>query len=218
MHDINVLIIEDHPLMVDGYKSMLVSSDISFQKIVNVNTSEAAYNLLQNTSESFDLVFLDWNLPAFELQKIHNGGDLVCHINMHSPNSKIIIFTSHVEAILLYQIKKEIRPHALICKVDFTSDDFSVVYRKILNGECFYSSTVTEQVKRITLREKYLDNYNRQIILLLSKGIKTKNLPQYLPLSISTIDKRKAYIKDYFLLGKGNDEEIIKAAKDAGLI
>lgn len=63
------------------------------------------------------------------------------------------------------------------------------------------------------LKEVYLDTTNRRIISLLAKGIKTKNLPIHLNLSISAIDKRKAQIKEIFNIEKGTDEDILREAK-----
>lgn len=65
---------------------------------------------------------------------------------------------------------------------------------------------------------KVLDSYNRQIIMLLSQGIQTKNLPDYLHLSKSAIDKRKVVIKEFFDIEKGNDEDILREARKQGFI
>jgi DNA-binding NarL/FixJ family response regulator len=219
MQALKILIIEDHHLMVEGYKQMLSYERKHSDNIIVANNCETAFNILKDSkSAQFDLVFLDWSLPSYENEKLYDGGDLVKRIRLHSPFSNLIILTSHTEAFVLYRITKEINPNALLCKIDFMIEDFSLIYRKIMLGELFYSKTVTEQLRKITSHPGYLDNLNRQIITLLSKGIKTKNLPQYLPLSISAIDKRKSHIKDYFLINNGNDEDIIRAAKKAGLL
>ena len=213
----NVLIIEDHPLIVEGYRSML-SSNYPMQ-MTSVSNCEETYRLFANGPiNKFDIIFLDWILPVFKEQKLYDGGDLIPLIKKHSPNSKLIILTSHTDAITLYQIIKKAEPDALLCKVDFIPADFPYICAILNRDEKYYSRTVQKHIKQITSRTVFLDNYNRQIILLLSKGIKTKNIPQYLSLSISAIDKRKAQIKDYFLLEKGNDEDIIKEAKRRNLI
>jgi DNA-binding NarL/FixJ family response regulator len=219
MRKLNALIIEDHHLIVNGYRDMLVSIKDVIPVLSVVGSCEKAYDLLKTSvSKEFDLVFLDWSLPPFEPKKIYNGGDLVPYIRRHSVNSKIIIITSHTDAFTLYQIIKETCPDALLCKTDCRSETFPVIYETLISDQVYYSQTVIEQVKQITSREQYLDNYNRQIIILLSKGIKTKNLPQFLPLSISSIDKRKAQIRDYFLINKGGDDDIVNAARNQGLI
>ena len=61
-------------------------------------------------------------------------------------------------------------------------------------------------------------NHKLQNHILISQGIKTVNLPNYIPLSMSAIEKRKANIKGQLLMGKGNDSDLISIAKKLGLI
>jgi two-component system, NarL family, response regulator NreC len=219
MNQFKVLIIEDHHLIVDGYKAMLKLNNCNLDYLKIARDCQQAYEILSMRNEqSFDLAFVDWNLPPYEARKLYSGRDIIGLIRKHSPLCKLIVLTSHTEAFLIYEIIKDIGPDALLCKVDFMLEDFANIYIRITNGEVCYSRTVVEQVKHLTTRKEYLDNYNRQIITLLSKGVKTKSLPLYLPLSISSIDKRKAQIRDYFLLNNGNDEDIVTAAKREGFI
>jgi hypothetical protein len=51
-----------------------------------------------------------------------------------------------------------------------------------------------------------------------SGGIKTVNLPDYIPLSMSAIEKRKANIKEQLLMGKGSDSDLIAKGKKLGLL
>ena len=92
---------------------------------------------------------------------------------------------------------------------------FSIV---LMEGDIYHSSTVTHNLKELFSQKKILDHLNRKIITLLAQGIKTKNLPNYLNISISTIEKRKANIRYYFNLEKGSDEDIIREAKRLGLV
>jgi two-component system response regulator NreC len=216
---LRILIVDDHHLMIEGYKSILsYHSEYSFE-ITTANNCEEAYKIITNTNiNQFDVVFLDWILPHYEKENIQNGGDLVKYIQKYIPENKIVVLTSHVDAFTLYNIVKEINPSGILVKIDFTADDFLSALDCILADKIYYSQTVKQSIKNLNAREIYLDHYNRQIILLLSKGIKTKNLPDYLPLSISAIDKRKSIIKDYFLIEKGTDEDIIREARMWGLI
>ncbi len=215
---LNILIVDDHHMIIEGYKSILALNQSYEMVITAANNCEEAYQQITKFPSKFDLIFLDWILPAYEAESISNGGDLALIIKKCSPNVKTIILTSHADAFTLYDIVKKINPSGLLVKSDFRAEDFLTVINLVLNGETYYSSTVKQGIKEINSRNTYLDNYNRQIITLLSKGIKTKNLPQYLPLSVSAIDKRKAQIKDYFLIEKGSDEDIIREAKRFGLI
>jgi two-component system response regulator NreC len=216
---LSILIIDDHHLMIEGYKSILKYHLKYTFEITTANSCEEAHNIITKKSPTqFDVIFLDWILPPFDKEKINNGGDLVRHIRKFHPMSKTVILTSHVDAFTLYNIVKEFNPSGIMVKSDFTATDFLSALDCVLEENLYYSQTVKQSIKNLNSRELYLDHYNRQIILLLSKGIKTKNLPDYLPLSISAIDKRKSIIKDYFLIEKGNDEDIIREARMVGLI
>lgn len=219
MRTVNVLILDDHQLMIEGYKSILPFNDqgIDFEFTWALDC-EAGYKIITNPAHAnkFDMVFLDRSMPAFE--NIQNGDDLARLIKKHWPKCLIVILTSHAEAFVLYDIVKKIDPAGLLVKSDFTADELLNAVVRILNGEVYYSNTVRQNIREIKSRNCYLDNYNRQIISLLNQGIKTKNLPDHLPLSISAIDKRKVQIKDYFNICKGGDEEIIREARIAGFI
>ncbi len=221
MNIVNLLIIDDHHLMIEGYKAILNYSDCGFKfSLSTAHDCESGYRILGNprNASKFDLIFIDRGLPPFEQEKIHNGDDLAILARRNFPETKIVILTSHAQAFVLYNIVKEINPDGLLVKSDFDAEQLLEAVRRILAGEIFYSNTVRQNIRELSARNAYLDNYNRQIITLLSKGIKTKSLPDYLPLSISAIDKRKVQIRDYFNIGCGGDEDIIREARTAGFI
>ncbi len=221
MKVVNLLIIDDHHLMIEGYKSILSYADCGLKfSLSTAHDCESGYKILGNPKNAgkFDLVFIDRGLPPYEQEKIFNGDDLAIVARKNYPDTKIVILTSHAQAFVLYNIVKSINPDGLLVKSDFDADELVNAVKKILSGETFYSVTVRQNIRELSTRDAFLDNYNRQIITLLSKGIKTKNLPEYLPLSISAIDKRKVQIREYFNIGCGGDEEIIREARTAGFI
>lgn len=205
-------------MMIEGYKSILAYHEKSDNISISVaHNCEQAYYLVKK-HDPFDIIFLDLNLPSFVERNISSGKELALVIKKYTPQSKIVILTSHAESIILYDIIKKVNPEGLMVKSDITPLEFLSAFDRIDIGDNYYSSTVKKLLQNLFTNNLYLDNYNRQIILLIAQGIKTKNLPQYLPLSISAIDKRKAQIKEYFNLSKGNDEDILRAAKEVGLI
>ena len=221
MNIVNLLIIDDHHLMIEGYKSILNYSDCGLKfSLSTAHDCESGFKILgnPNNASKFDLIFIDRGLPPFAEEKIFNGDDLAVLARKHCPDTKIVILTSHAQAFVLYNIVKSINPDGLLVKSDFDAEQLVEAVHQILSGNTFYSSTVRQNIRELSERNSYLDNYNRQIITLLAKGIKTKNLPEYLPLSISAIDKRKVQIRDYFNIACGGDEEIIREARTAGFI
>ncbi|RXR20878.1 response regulator transcription factor [Flavobacterium amnicola] len=214
---LKVLMVDDHPSMIEGYKIILSynTSGYEIETAVAYNC-ETAYQLLNSTK--FDIVFLDYSLPPFEEQNIHNGVDLAKFIRKKEIKSKIVILTSHSESIILYDIIIATDPDGLLVKSDFSADELLIAFEKIVNGENYRSATVTHNVKELLANKVYLDDYNRKIITLLSQGIKTKSIPNYINISMSSVEKRKTQIRDYFGLKKASDEDILREAKKAGLL
>jgi hypothetical protein len=63
-----------------------------------------------------------------------------------------------------------------------------------------------------------LDVFDKQILFHLSKGVKTKDLPTYIPLSLSAIEKRKLNIREILEVPGGTDVDLIREAKNKGVI
>ncbi len=217
--EVTVLMIDDHPPIIEGYKSILAFNPYGY----SINTTsafscEAAHKIITTTTTTFDVVFLDITLPPYEEKNIYSGEDLVALVRKHLPNTKIVILTSHSESLVLHGIIKDHYPDGLIVKSDVLSNDFLTAFDTIIKGEFFYSATVKALKFDSVISTKLIDTYNRQIIILLSKGMKTKTIQEELHLSKSAIDKRKVVIKDYLGIEKGNDEDILREARKHGLI
>lgn len=215
MH-LNVLFIDDHAVVIEGYKSILSFNDYNFRiESHSVYSAKEAYQHLTDTKNNttYQVVFLDYTLPECEELKLFSGEDLIPIIKKYQPQSKIVIITSHTEHFLLFSLYKNHAPDGILIKSDFTPNEFLKSFDAISNGKTYYSQTMHEALKRIKALDFYLDFLDMQIILLLNQGIKTKNINEHLPLTTSAIDKRKGKIKQFLGIEKGNDEDIIREAK-----
>jgi DNA-binding NarL/FixJ family response regulator len=216
---VNVLMIDDHKLIIEGYKSILSYNPYGYEvKTTEVLSCEDAYKLITTTSDSFDLVTIDYTMPPFAEKDLENGSDLIPIIKKYLPDTKIMMLTTHSESLLLFNILKNHNPDGLLVKSDFDANDFTEAFHTVIQGKQYLSSTIIDLQQEMDQKSKALDYYNRQIILLLNQGIKTKNMPDYLFLSKSAIDKRKAFIKEFFDIEKGSDEDILREARKQGYI
>jgi DNA-binding NarL/FixJ family response regulator len=216
---LRILMIDDHPSQLEGYKAILRFNDI-FRRAETTccHTCEEAYGTIVRQRESYDIIFLDQHMPGFPEQKISAGEDLARLIRQYLPQSKVVVITSFVQAFTLYHLFKKIDPAGLLVKSDFSAEGLLEAFEEILHGRKYYSGTVQRSIQKLLSKDAYLDSYNRQIITLLSKGIRTKNMPEYLHLSLSAVEKRKAQVKDYLCLEKGSDEDIVREARRLGFI
>lgn len=216
---VKILMIDDHPSQIDGYKVILSYNESNVDiDAMPCYSCEEAYKIINSGKYSFDLIFLDESMPAYSDESIRSGIDLAEVIRQNLPESKVVIITSHSEAFLLYNIVKKIAPAGILVKSDFKAEELLSAFDLIMAGKIYYSETVNRCIKELLSKEAYLDSFNRQIITLLSQGVRTKSLPDYLHLSLSAIEKRKAQVKDYFCLEKASDEDIVREAKRLGFI
>ena len=217
---LNIIIVEDHPAMIEGYKSIL-SAQFKLEEEVILTTAfncQMAYQKISTAIVPYDIALLDMIIPPFEAMKLYSGEDLALLLQEKMPLCKIIMSTSHTEAFVLYNLIKKVNPSGVLVKSDYNPEEFLLAIQKIIEGENYFSATAKLSIKEVHQGNQYLDSYNRRIISLLAKGIKTKNLPQHLNISISAIDKRKAHIKEVFGIQKGTDEDILREAKNRGFI
>lgn len=216
---VKILMIDDHPSQIEGYKVILAYNygEVKLE-VTACYTCESAYRLITERQPDFDLVFLDKNMPSYKEMNIASGEDLAPIIKKNLPESKIVIITSHSEAFLLYNMVKKFNPAGLLVKSDFAAEELLVAFEDILKGKIYYTETVNRSIRELLSKETYLDTYNRQIIMLLSQGIRTKSIPDHLHISLSAVEKRKAQVKDYFCLDKCSDEDIVREARRLGFI
>ena len=211
--------VDDHPPIIEGYRSILAYNSLGY--VLNTTAAhscEEAYNKIFQAKIPFDIVFLDLTLPPYFEKNINSGEDLILIVKKWQPNAKVVVLTSHCESIVLFKILKECNPDGILIKSDFQAQELIVAFDAIIQGGKYFSETVTTHQKSWSEKSKVMDSYNRQILSLLSQGVKTKNIPDLLHLSKSAIDKRKAILKQLLGIDKGNDEDILKEARKQGLI
>ena len=218
---VRILMIDDHPGMIEGYKAMLsLNKEQHNIETISAFNCEEAYNIIINpaNSSAFDLVFLDYSIPEFPEQKIYNGEDLGVLIRKHMPNTKIIMLTAHFDAIRLYNVVKKIQPNGLLVKSDYKPPHLIEAFEKVLAGETYYTPIVLEKVKEPLFTKGFLDSLDREIIVLLAEGFQIKTIANKMNVSEDTIKKRKSKIKDLLGIEKGSDEDILKECRALGLL
>jgi len=218
---VKILMIDDHPGMIEGYKAMLnLNSEKHPIETTEAYNCEEAYNIITNKEYSsfFDLIFLDYSIPPFPEQKIANGEDLGVLIRKHMPETKIIMLTAHFDTIRLYNAVRKFQPDGLLIKSDYKPPHLIVAFEKVLDGEIYYSPLVIEKLKQPLFSKGMLDSLDREIIVLLADGLQIKSIALKMNVSEDTIKKRKSKIKDLLDIEKGSDEDILKECRYLGLI
>lgn len=219
-NSINILIVDDHPFIIQAYRNALDKySQQGYEFVVTqANNCKSGYESITEAKTPFNVAFFDISMPEYAEKGIYSGEDLAALMKTEMPDCKIILLTMHTELLKINNIIKNINPSGLIIKNDLTFDELIFAFDKIINDESYYSQTVIKLVGQAQYNNIELDAFDKQILFHLSKGVKTKDLPQYIPLSLSAIEKRKLNIREILEVTGGTDVDLINEAKTKGVI
>lgn len=219
---IRILMVDDHPMIIEGYQNTLMATKKPHQVLlIDIATTCDMANMLMQKSldrEPYNLLFFDIRLPASKDGLITSGEDLAKIARTILPESKVIILTMFNEALRIHNIIKQINPEGLLIKSDLTSSELAEAFQQILVRPPYYSSTVSDLLKKSIRSDIIIDDINRKILHLLAQGIKTKSLKNHIDLSMSAIEKRKKHLKLLFSVDDGKDETLLNAAKTKGFL
>jgi|TARA_B110000037_G_scaffold8373_1_gene9028 DNA-binding NarL/FixJ family response regulator len=221
----SVLIIDDHPLITDAYKTAFnnyskQNESITFY-IQTAQNCDSAFKLINEFStkeKKLDIVFLDIKLPPSLDGKILSGEDLGLKINKLLPDAKIIVSTTFNDNYRIHSIFKSLNPDGFLIKNDITPKELIETIDTVLNDPPYYSKTVIQLLRKQVANDFLLDNIDRRILYELSIGTRMKDLPDILPLSIAGIEKRKRHLKYIFNVKNPDDKELLLIAKEKGFI
>lgn len=217
----NVLIVDDHPFIIEGYKNGITRynpNEFEFS-ISQAIDCKSAYEIITNPeTASFDIAFLDISMPTYEEKGLHSGEDLARLLIEFMPNCKIILLTMYTEELKIKNIIETINPSGLVIKNDLTFDELLFGFDKVIKNEIYYSQSIQKMIDLAKQDAIEIDLFDKQILFHISKGTKTIDIPQYIPISLEAIEKRKLNLKKILDVQDESDIELVRKAKDKGLL
>jgi DNA-binding NarL/FixJ family response regulator len=205
-----VLLVDDHPLIRQGMKSILESNP-RYKVVGEAGNGEEALRAVRGLAP--DLVMVDICLPDV------NGIQLVRDMLAAEPTVRPIIVSLHadlelaaaaLEAGALGYVTKCSSPGDLCAALDAALDDKLFLDKRIF--ESFRGDApglLPEDLRRLTRRE-------RQIMGLVAGGLKNREIAAKLKISRKTVENHRARIMDKLELR--NLVELIGCAARLGLV
>ena len=213
---IQVMIVDDHQIVIDGLKSLL-SKIKNLSIVAEANNGKEAIDILSKTP--VDVALMDIEMPVM------NGWDATKIITSRYPHTKVIALTTFSEkaiikkmlsagasGYILKNIKKETLLEAIIA-----------VHR----GEQFFSSEISlallkpsaEEVllpKKKTFPAHLLSSREVEILKLIAGGLSNTETGEKLFISSSTVKSHREHIMKK--LDLHNVVDLVRYAIDNGLI
>lgn len=221
---LNVLIIDDHPLIVKAYNHALKyvgKQDNAYQFNIDwADTCDSAFTKVKNATkeDGIDLIFLDISLPPSEDGEIFSGEELGILIRKELKAVKIIVSTTYNDNTRLNSIFKSVNPEGFLIKNDLTPEILSEAIEVVIADPPYYGKTVLKFLRKMSANDFALDSADRKLLYELSRGTKMKELPDILLLSIAAIERRKRILKEVFNVEGKGDRDLILAAETAGFV
>ena len=218
--NINVLIVDDHPFIIQGYKNVIrlykdKKVTFTFYEAIDCKTG---YEAVMNPPVPYDLAFLDISMPEYPEKNIFTGEDIAKLLIQEIPDCKIALLTMHSESMKVQSIIDEINPLGLVIKNDLGFDSMILALDSMIKGVTYYSDSVIKFLNNQQKEKVYVDVIDRQILLYLSKGINYDDIPLYITISSSSVRTRKEKIKELLGISGCEDSELAAIAKDRGML
>lgn len=220
----NVLIVDDHPIIADAYKSAFefISSEnkkVEFDIAIVTNCDDAIESIEKaSKNNGIDIVFLDISLPPSSDGKYLSGEDIGIRIKQVLPKCRIIVATTFNDNYRIQVILRNVNPDGFLIKNDINKDELVTSIKTIMDKAPYYSKSVLELFRKQASTDYQLDKIDRQLLYEMSIGTKMKDLPNIIPMSMPGLEKRKKQLKEIFKVEDNDDRELILKAKEKGFI
>lgn len=188
--EINILIVDDHVLLREGLQSLLSAQ--AGMKVVG--TAEDAEDGVEKISSlQPDVVLTDLAMPET------GSVDAIRRIREAHPHIKIVALTFHKEDGYIHAALRA-GADGYVLKDD-SRDELVLAIRSVLSGKNYLSPAICDTVidgylsgvqkKQLEPSWHALTRRERQVIKMIAKGLKTREIAEVLSLSPKTVEKHR---------------------------
>jgi DNA-binding NarL/FixJ family response regulator len=124
----------------------------------------------------------------------------------------------YTELLKIKTIISTINPNGLVIKNDLTFDELLFAFDKVIRNDTYYSQSVLKMLAQSEGNSIEIDQFDKEILFHISRGTKLTDIPQYIPISLGAIERRKLDLKELLKVEEGTDIDLVREAKNKGLL
>ena len=207
MYKIKVLVVDDHPMVLEGMRSML--SQISFVDLTGVaaDAFEAIEKIKQNPPQ---IVLTDINMPEV------SGIELTEKIKKEFPEVKVVAMSTFRERSYISQMIKNGASGYLIKSA--SREEIEEALLSVHEGKLYMNLDIS--MAGIDIQEManvpVLSRREAEVLQLISDGLTNPQIAEKLFISLHTVDSHRKNLLTKF--GVNNTASLIKMAAKNNLI
>ncbi|MEM9869127.1 MAG: response regulator transcription factor [Bacteroidota bacterium] len=206
---IEILIVDDHPMVIEGLKALLEDEEGILVKDCFTNGEST---LIYLDDHDADVILLDVNLPDI------NGVDMVVPILSRRKHAKILVLSTYNEgSIITKMIKNGVKGYLM---KNVGADELTSAIYKVNEGGVYYDKSVqmiladsaaqdVVQLPKLTRREKH-------VLSLIAAGKRTNDIAEELYISPLTVETHRRNLMQK--LKVSNAAAMVRFAMENGLI
>ena len=192
-NEIGVLIVDDHPMLRQGLKKMLIAlKPYLIIKVTEAESGEAALHKIEKTN--FDLVFMDYQMPGL------SGTESIYRILRFKPGLKIITLSNYDELSFVESVRDAGAKGYLLKNIE--SPELLKAINTILAGNVYYSSDIAIKLleaaeEKPAEKKRNKDNLTKremEVINLIAMELKNKEIGERLFISERTVGTHRRNI------------------------
>lgn len=185
----SIVIVDDHAIMRDGLTALL-GGEPDLDVIGSASDGKAAVETIERVRP--DVVVMDLSMPRTD------GAKAIGIIKRKQPKVGVVVLTFHKEDVHIHDAL-EAGADAYVLKDDGRIELLSAV-RNVALGRTYLSPGICDRVVSGFLRGSERDaatwdlltGREREVLKLIAEGYKTREIADYLSLSVKTIEKHRA--------------------------
>lgn len=206
-----VLVADDHPIIREGLKQILLSHFDELRVEEACNSHEVIQQVL---STRFEVVILDISMPG------RNGLEILEYLKRTRPDIHVLILTMHAEEE--YAIRALKSGASGYLTKDSDSEELILALETILQGRKYIRSETVEQLvselngSARKAPHEILSVREYQVLQMIAAGKRLTEIAEELSLSLSTVSTHRTRILDKMRM-KSN-AELIRYAIKTGMV
>ena len=222
MDIIRILAVDDHEMTTMGYKFILEDTEFEDFK-VQMDTAKSYEESTQKIEEAsrgipYDILLLDIQLANPTDGPAKTGEDIGIFARKTSPASKIVYMSSFSDNYRINSIMQSVDPEGYMVKSEIDQQSLQAMVNTEITAPPYYTQKALVAIRKKMAQDISLDENDKKILYHLSIGTKTKDMVNFISLSLPGIENRKRQLKSLFGVEKQNDQALITASRNRGFI
>lgn len=206
MSRIKLVIAEDHALLRQGVRHLLAAHNPDLSIIAEVGNGR---DLVQAVAEyDPDVVLVDVNMPVM------NGIDATRAIRAAESPCRVLILTGYEDATL-YRMAMDAGANGFVHK-SADQKELAQAIDTVLAGGTYVDKTLAAAVERTDSQRHVLTRRELEVLELVARGLKSKDIAERLFISVKTVEKHRSNILRK--AGVHSVARLVAWAREAGLL